>query len=370
MTDEPYIVVGGGIVGLMTALGLQACGYPTHLFHDRALDASASAVAAGMIAPALEAAQDYPDPLAYHWLCASRDLWPRWLKALDLSDDISLDRGGTLWFAPDDPDRFDLIHARLVAMGDPVEPMVSGTWGELRPEIQTPDSPALYTPSDWRIAPLSALQILSHRFAALGGVMEVDQVIGVEAERVELRSGRQRVGRAVILACGYPSSPLRDHPALSVLSPIQGQLLAFSPTEPLLTHGACVRTPAGYLAPGVNGPVFGASMQVDRVDECADPALEATQRAAAMRHVPSLSQTSSSVRVGIRPSTADLWPLLGVCPHTRVWLNTGVRRNGWLLAPMMAALLTEALTGTSPLGFKINDADRIRMAWDPARFLR
>lgn len=80
------IVVGAGITGLTIAVALQASGHKVTLIARDAPEDTASGVAAGMIAPAMEAMNE-PDPaFSFHRLKAAQmtwqDLMPLWPESL------------------------------------------------------------------------------------------------------------------------------------------------------------------------------------------------------------------------------------------------------------------------------------------------
>ena len=68
-------VVGAGVVGLCVALELQTRGVEVILVDEGAAGANASVVAAGMVAPAFEAALEEPGRGRLPLLRAARDLW-------------------------------------------------------------------------------------------------------------------------------------------------------------------------------------------------------------------------------------------------------------------------------------------------------
>jgi glycine oxidase len=53
--------------------------------------------------------------------------------------------------------------------------------------------------------------------------------------------------------------------------------------------------------------------------------------------------------VGVRAATPDGLPLVGRSSTPGVWIAAGARRNGWLLAPLIAKVLTAALTDDADL---------------------
>ncbi|MGI9169537.1 MAG: FAD-dependent oxidoreductase, partial [Caulobacteraceae bacterium] len=90
------------------------------------------------------------------------------------------------------------------------------------------------------------------------------------------------------------------------------------------------------------------------------PAQVAGLRASAAAAAPIFAGSPLEARAGVRAATPDGLPLVGASRTPGVWLGAGARRNGWLLAPLMARALVEALVGD-------RETPDIR-AFDPARF--
>ena len=89
--EKSILIVGGGIVGLCLAVAARARGFDVVLVsRDEAHD-TASGVAAGMIAPALEAMAD-PDPEAFVRLKTAQAAWLKLMKAWPESVQLALRR--------------------------------------------------------------------------------------------------------------------------------------------------------------------------------------------------------------------------------------------------------------------------------------
>jgi glycine oxidase len=78
-----------------------------------------------------------------------------------------------------------------------------------------------------------------------------------------------------------------------------------------------------------------------------DPDASATQglRAAAWALRPELDLDKADVEVGVRVTTPDALPLVGWSASPGVLLAVGARRNGWLLAPLVADMVAAYLNG-------------------------
>ena len=333
-------VVGAGVFGLATALALAEAGLRVRVLTATAPDQTASGVAAGMLAPAFETLLDPPATDALDLFLSSRDLWP----ALSEGIGVALDRSGTaatgggVWV--------DRLEAGFAARGLKVARADRHELEAWAPGLNPALGAGLVTPEDWRIEPRAALAAMARRLAALGGTLEIRKVAARDIE----------VEAPVVLATGPSPDLLSLAPELGRLSPIKGQILwrgkGPAPARVIRTEGA-------YVLGSEGGVLAGATMESGRSDTAPEPAAqEGLRRAlAALLDVPSEGWTT---RVGVRAATPDGLPLAGAAARSGVFLAAGARRNGWLLAPLVARIVTAALCG--------DDAGPWAARLDPARF--
>jgi glycine oxidase len=348
------IIVGGGIAGLTLAVAAQARGHAVTLIARDAAEDTASGVAAGMIAPAIEAMNDADPALSYRRLQAAQSAWfdnfgawPESVQSL-LADAQSL----TSLYVVDRP------HAdepRLEATGAAFSPL---SWDDVRIRGFDPEWQSVFAvPGDWLVEAKPLLAALRQALVAGGATLVDGAVDRVTAGQVVLESGTILTADAVIVAAGYGARRFGDTVrSLTVLLPIKGHLLDI---EIRGTEGV-IRSDAGYLAGYGPRAKFGASMQPGRDDLTVESdvvdALKA--RADFLPHGADLSRAVP--RVGIRASTPDGWPLIGRDKASGVWVATGMRRNGFVFAPFAAQLILAEMAGEAlPV-----DAG----AYDPNRF--
>ena len=190
---------------------------------------------------------------------------------------------------------------------------------------------------DWRLEPTSALPLLLKAARAHGVV--------VRAARVE---GREVGTDALVLATGYtPDQPL--------LTPIKGHILTLPDVR---TGGPMMRFGGGYLCPSREGLRVGATMEIGRSDTKVEAAQIERLRGLLANLAPKLAYKRAVATAGVRAATPDGLPLVGRGATDGVWLAVGARRNGWLLAPIVARVLSDELLKNEP-----NET-----AFDPARF--
>lgn len=333
-TSLPIAVVGAGALGAATALALARAGAGVVLLDEARLGENASGVAAGMLAPAMESALDPVSRGRFALLREARDLWPRFVEGLGPT---GLQRCGALLKGESAilQGALERLHAQG-AQAHLVEPGI------------------LFTPEDWRIEPRLALAAMLEGLQQHGGEVRRGRVRAPRPQGLQLEDGKGLHARAVVLACGFGGQHLA--PALRVLEPIKGQVLRYPDVE--MIDGPILRGPSGYVVPSRDGPVCGATMEPGVSDLSVDEEAVARLQAQAARLAPQLAGARPQARAGVRAATPDGLPLVGPSGEPGVWLATGARRDGWLLAPMIAGSLVR----------QIVHGEAARPAFDPARF--
>ena len=69
---------------------------------------------------------------------------------------------------------------------------------------------------------------------------------------------------------------------------------------------------------------------------------------AAGRLFPDLRGAAFLASAGVRAATPDGLPMVGASSEPGVLIAAGARRNGWLLAPLVARLIAACVTGGDP----------------------
>ncbi|MGZ8364103.1 MAG: FAD-dependent oxidoreductase, partial [Caulobacteraceae bacterium] len=96
LSGKRVTVAGAGALGLSCALALARAGAAVTVFDPAPLGCNASGVAAGMLAPAMEAALDPVSEGHFQLLRRARDLWPAFVA--DVPGAV-VHRCGALWAA-------------------------------------------------------------------------------------------------------------------------------------------------------------------------------------------------------------------------------------------------------------------------------
>jgi glycine oxidase len=145
-------------------------------------------------------------------------------------------------------------------------------------------------------------------------------------------------------------------PALKQVRPGKGHLVAVALEHALAPN---LRTEKFYLTQRRDDVVLGATMEMDRYDRGVDAARIAELLAAAEALLPGEIKPTDKAWAGIRPMSPDGWPMIGPTGEGLL-AAAGHSRNGWLLAPITAEIISAYVFG--------RDIESAWAALAPARF--
>lgn len=340
------LIAGGGALGAALAVVLARAGPRVTLADPALTGANASGVAAGMLAPVFESLFD-AGPEALETLRGARDLWPIFAASVG----IDLDRTGAMVVGSEG--ELDEWEARLKAWGaagtrlSPIQTQARSPWvvGGLD---------GLYTDEDWRLDAKSALRTLYDAGERAGVRRLAVCVDGFEPGCARLVTGETIDADILIIATGASRNLIDIAPELGALTPIKGHILR---APSLLLTGPTVRFEGGYICPAGDGAIIGATMEFGRDDAVVDPGSVQRIRNLAAPVLPAIATAPFTAAVGVRADTPDHRPLVGPSATPSVWLAVGARRNGWLLAPMIAQAVGRGVIGGD-----------VEAVFDPGRF--
>lgn len=337
LASEParVAVIGAGIIGLSCAWRLADCGIDVTVLDAGSAGQGASFAAAGMLAPAFEAAGDGIHPALYDFCMASNARWPDFAARLEAATGRSLGyQPGPSLAVGTDPSSLERLNALSEALrrrGQTVVPLTSEEAKAFEPTLSNHVQRALQLPFDGQIDNRAVI-------LALLGVCQAHQRIqlrcGVAVSDV---GGLARDYDRVLISAGWRSKALS--PILQRLEPIGGQLLSVRVGEG--TPRVTLRCDDLYIAPKADRVVIGATIEPGEVREAPDPkTIDALQERAAVL-CPGLG-TAERIESwsGVRPGFPDHAPVMGRLGASHVFVATGHHRNGVLLAPETASLMT------------------------------
>jgi glycine oxidase len=313
--------------------------------------AGASGAAAGMLSPLPES----PGPGAFLELAlASLELYPEFVARLSEATgiDVGYRREGKLEVALDEAGTVALKAALAwrLANGHCVEWLDSAEARRLEPALG-PDVRAALLNTHEQQVDNRILTRASWLAAAKAGVrFRVGELaVGLTTAQgrvtgISLASGEVLPAGQVVIAAGCWSAQFAGLPRPLPIAPIRGQIVVLESTPPLLTR--VVGASGCYLVPRRDGRlVIGSTMEQAGFNTRATGGGVARLLAAALAVVPACADAEvAELRAGLRPGTPDGLPILGPDPELAgLYYATGHLRNGILLAPITARLLSEAI---------------------------
>ncbi|MGW5654654.1 glycine oxidase ThiO [Streptomyces humi] len=354
------LVIGGGIIGLVTAWRAAQRGLAT-VVADPAPGGGAAQVAAGMLAAVTEL--HYGEQTLLGLNLASARRYPGFAAELTefTGQDLGYRRCGTLAVALDADDRAHLreLHTLQRESGLESEWLSGRECRRLEPMLAPGVRGGLRVDGDHQIDPRRLAAALVTACERAGVVFHRDwaerlTVVRERAAGAVTRAGERLGAGQVVLAAGSLSGRLAGVPddVLPPVRPVKGQVLRLTVPPryaPFLsrTVRAVVRGGSVYLVPRENGElVVGATSEELGWDTTVTAGGVYELLRDAHELVPGITELPlTETRAGLRPGSPDNAPLLGPTRLDGLLLATGHYRNGVLLTPVTGDVMAELLTG-------------------------
>lgn len=354
--NSQSLIIGGGVIGLAIARSLHKKGFRRITILERGeIGKEASFAAAGMLAP--QAETDKPDDF-FHFCNESNLLYPKFAEELfdETGIDIELDISGTLYLAFHEGD-VEEIRARFEwqkAAGLEVEHLSARQIKQAEPFVSPDVLEGLFFPNDRQVenrkllialktyAELNEIEIVENTKVE-NLLIENDKILGART------SDRTYSGENVIIATGAWTSLIKaDEIPLPKVTPIRGQMMSFHTAKRLFTR--VIYSPRGYIVPRKLGKILaGATVEDVGFDKSVTNAGIEFVRENAVEISPSLAGLPVDENwAGLRPFAANGLPVLGRFPQCEnLFIATAHYRNGILLAPLTAEILSDKIAGIS-----------------------
>lgn len=358
------LVVGGGIIGLVTAWRAAQRGLATALV-DPEPGGGAARVAAGMLAAVTEL--HYGEQTLLGLNLASARRYPEFATELAgaSGEDLGYRRCGTLAVALDADDRAHLreLHALQRSSGLESEWLSGRECRRLEPMLAPGVRGGLRVDGDHQIDPrrLAAALVVACERAGVAfhrTWAERLQVLQNRAAGVVTADGTALGAGQVVLAGGSLSGRLAGVPqdVVPPVRPVKGQVVRLTVPQryaPFLsrTVRAVVRGSQVYLVPRESGElVIGATSEELGWDTTVTAGGVYQLLRDAHDLVPGLTELPlTETCAGLRPGSPDNAPLLGPTALPGLLLATGHYRNGVLLTPVTGDVMAHLLvTGELP----------------------
>ncbi|MEV0242087.1 glycine oxidase ThiO [Streptomyces sp. NPDC050674] len=363
-TSSDVLVIGGGIIGLVTAWRAAQRGFATAVV-DPEPGGGAAQVAAGMLAAVTEL--HYGEQTLLGLNLASARRYPDFAAELTelTGRDLGYRRCGTLAVALDADDRAHLRELHVLQQQSGLESQwLSGReCRRLEPMLAPGVRGGLRVDGDHQIDPRRLAGALVAACERTGVVFHRTwaqrlTVVRERATGVVLADGTEVAAGQVVLAGGSLSGRLAGVPedVLPPVRPVKGQVLRLTMPQrhgPFLsrTVRAVVRGSHVYLVPRTSGElVIGATSEEMGWDTTVTAGGVYELLRDAHELVPGITELPlTETRAGLRPGSPDNAPLLGPTGLEGLLLATGHYRNGVLLTPVTGDALAHVLaTGELP----------------------
>ena len=347
------IVVGGGVIGLMSAYLLAEAGESVCLVEQGQLGREASWAGGGIVSPLYPWRYGQAVSALAHW---SQDFYPslaeRLLRSTGCDPEVQVT--GLYWLDLDD--EVDALawarqHGRPLAQV-PIEQVQAAV-----PPLGDGFERALYMPGVANVRNPRLIKALRAALDQLPNVTLLEQtpissfmrdgerVVGVLTADGELRA------RRVVLAAGAWSGELLATLGLKLpVEPVKGQMILFKCAEDFLP--SMVLAKGRYAIPRRDGHVLvGSTLEHVGFDKTPTEQALASLRASAIELLPALADAEVVGHwAGLRPGSPEGVPFIGALPgYEGLWLNCGHYRNGLVLAPASCQLLADLMMGCEPI---------------------
>jgi len=371
------VIVGGGIIGGSIAFELARRNLRVAVLDRQELMHEASWAAAGMLSPAPDNPAAIPlVPLGR----ASLALYPNFVAAVEEASEMRTGyrTGGALEVLchGDEERELSTLVALHHGLGLACEPLRLEEAREMEPALGRDARAAAFLPDEasvnTRLLTAAVLAAAETAGTTLCPGMEVtslakagDRCIGVRTAEDETISAQH-----VVLAAGCWTSRISEAAPYAPTRPVRGQMVA-------LWHAGMpirrvLRSERGYIVPRDHSTpqklVAGSTLENAGYEKAVTSGGLEQILGAVNELAPSLAGAEIvETWSGLRPGTPDQLPIIGPTDIEGLMIATGHYRNGILLAPVTAKLITEWITegrtmlngeDFNPLRFMRGNADR------------
>lgn len=349
---QQTIVVGGGVIGLLSAYALAGAGVPVTLIDASDTGTEASWAGGGIVSPLYPWRYSAAVTALAHW---SQDYYPGLGEVLKQQSgvDPEVHETGLYWLDLEDEDHalawaqregralhrvhMKEVHAAVPALGDGFAKAV------YMPGVANVRNPRLLQALRGALAQMPNVRIVE-RCPVHGFVREGQRILGVQTALGEMRAEQ------VVVAAGAWSGNLIARLGLELpVRPMKGQMILFKCAEDFLP--SMVLAKRRYAIPRRDGHILvGSTLEDVGFDKMpTEDALESL-RETAIDLLPGLADAKVIKHwAGLRPASPEGIPYIGAVPgYEGLWLNCGHFRNGLVLAPASCQLLAELMLGRAP----------------------
>jgi len=352
-TADHTLIIGAGVIGLMTALNLASAGVQVTLLDRQLAGREASWAGGGIVSPLYPWRYSPAVTALAHW---SQDFYPQLgdhlftrtgvdpevhvtgLYWLDLEDEAQALAWARKQARPLNKVNMTDVYRKLPVLG---AGFASGIY---MGGVANVRNPRLVKALRAALAALPNVTLKEH-CPVQGFVHKQGRIQGVSTEAGEILADQ------VVLTAGAWSGELLATLGLALpVEPVKGQMILFKCAEDFLPAMVLART--RYAIPRRDGHVLvGSTLEHAGFDKTPTEPAMASLRASAEALLPALRDAEPVAHwAGLRPGSPEGIPYIGpVGSHPGLWLNCGHYRNGLVLAPASCQLLADLMLERAPI---------------------
>ncbi|MEN5199143.1 glycine oxidase ThiO [Pseudomonas wadenswilerensis] len=352
MTKQ-VVIVGGGVIGLLTAFNLAADVEQVVLCDRGALGQESSWAGGGIVSPLYPWRYSAAVTALAHW---SQDFYPQLGERLFASTgvDPEVHTTGLYWLDLDD-------EAEALAWaereGRPLSAVDISAAYDAVPVLGGGFRRAIYMAGVANVRNPRLVKSLKAALLALPNVSirEHCEITGFsrEGERVtgvETANGAIQADRVVLTAGAWSGDLLRPLGLELPVEPVKGQMILYKCAEDFLP--SMVLAKGRYAIPRRDGHILvGSTLEHAGYDKTPTGEALESLKASAVELLPALADATPVAHwAGLRPGSPEGIPYIGEVPgYAGLWLNCGHYRNGLVLAPASCQLFADLLLGREPI---------------------
>ena len=350
---EMTVVVGGGVIGLLSTYLLASAGQEVVLLEAGEAGREASWAGGGIVSPLYPWRYSPAVTALAHW---SQDFYPQLGERLfaDTGVDPEVHTTGLYWLDLDDEaealawaerENRPLRAVDISAAHDAVPVLGSGFSRAIyMADVANVRNPRLV--KSLKAALLALPNVTIHEQCEVSGfVREGERVVGVQTPTGVIN------GDQIVLTAGAWSGDLLQTLSLTLpVEPVKGQMILYKCAADFLP--SMVLAKGRYAIPRRDGHILiGSTLEHEGYDKTPTDIALQSLKASAIELLPALANAEVVGHwAGLRPGSPEGIPFIGRVPGFEgLWLNCGHYRNGLVLAPASCQLFADVMLGRAPI---------------------
>jgi glycine oxidase len=353
MSKQQVVIVGGGVIGLLTAFNMASEVESVVLLDRSGVGRESSWAGGGIVSPLYPWRYSSAVTALAHW---SQDFYPQLAERLfeTTGIDPEVHTTGLYWLDLDDEKEALEWAARL---DRPLSSLDISAVHEAVPVMGGGYSRAIYMANvanvrnprlvkSLKAALLALPNVTLHEGCEVSGfIRDGDKVLGVSTALGDI------LGDRVVLAAGAWSGELLKTVGLELpVEPVKGQMILYKCASDFLP--SMILAKGRYAIPRRDGHILiGSTLEHEGFDKTPTGNALESLKASAEELIPALADAEVVGHwAGLRPGSPEGIPFIGPVPgFDGLWLNCGHYRNGLVLAPASCQLLADLLLGRAPI---------------------